>query len=35
MRPLRGSGLFVLLLASGSAAAGDVALKDIRVWAQS
>ena len=33
MRPLRGIGLFVLLLASGSATAGEVALKDIRLWA--
>jgi N-acetylmuramoyl-L-alanine amidase len=33
MRPLRGIGLFVLLLASGSAAAADVALKDVRLWA--
>jgi len=33
MRPLRGIGLFVLLLASGSAAAADVALRDIRLWA--
>ena len=33
MRPLRGFGLFVLLLASGSATAGEVALKDIRLWA--
>ncbi len=33
MRPLRGFGLFVLLLAPGPAAAADVALKDVRLWA--
>jgi N-acetylmuramoyl-L-alanine amidase len=33
MRPLRGFGLAILLLASGSAAAAPVALQDVRVWA--
>jgi len=33
MRPLQRIGLFILLLASGTAASAPVALKDIRVWA--